>query len=155
MELIVRQANAGDVPAVRQCVVQAFTPYIARIGRPPAPMLLDFEAHTRDRHVWVAEYENAIVGTLLQYETPTGFYIDTVACVPPLRGHGIGKKLLMFAEQEATLRGFGSLHLCTNSKMVENQALYTKVGYVEYERQHMAGYDRIFYRKPLPGALAP
>ncbi|MNL79760.1 hypothetical protein D3C87_2064340 [compost metagenome] len=57
--------------------------------------------------------------------------------------------MLMFAEHEALRRGFDSLYLCTNSKMVENQALYTKIGYVEYERKHMTGYDRIFYRKAL------
>jgi hypothetical protein len=33
--------------------------------------------------------------------------------------------------------------------MVENQELYTKIGYHEYERRHEAGYDRVFYRKPL------
>ncbi len=113
-------------------------------------MLLDFHAHTQDGHIWVAEYENAIVGSLVQYETTEGFYIDTVATVPHLRGHGVGRELLMFAEHEALRRGFDSLYLCTNSKMVENQALYMKIGYVEYERKHMAGYDRIFYRKALP-----
>jgi hypothetical protein len=33
--------------------------------------------------------------------------------------------------------------------MVENQRLYSKVGYVQYDRQPVAGYDRLFYRKPL------
>lgn len=150
MDLIVRQALAGDAPAARQCVVEAFSPYIARIGRPPAPMLLDFHAHTQDGHIWVAQHESAIVGALVQYETIEGFYIDTVAAVPHLRGHGVGRELLMFAEHEALRRGFDGLYLCTNSKMVENQALYMKIGYVEYERKHMAGYDRIFYRKSLP-----
>lgn len=152
MNLIVRQALAADASAVRQCVVEAFSPYVARIGRPPAPMLLDFHTHTQDGHVWVAEYQNVIVGALVQYETTEGFYVDTVAAVSRLRGHGIGRELLIFAEHEALRRGFDGLYLCTNSKMVENQALYTKIGYVEYERKHMAGYDRIFYRKSLRAA---
>jgi GNAT superfamily N-acetyltransferase len=151
LDLIVRPADANDVSAVRQCVVEAFSPYIARIGKHPAPMLLDFEVHTWDRHVWVAELDGAVVGVLVQYETPDGFYIDTVAAAPRQQGRGVGRRLLVFAEQEALRRGFGSLYLCTNSKMVENQALYAKVGYVEYGRKHMAGYDRIFYRKPLQG----
>lgn len=149
---IVRQANLGDVSAVRQCVLEAFTPYIVRIGKPPAPMLLDFEALTHKGHVWVAVLEATVAGALVQYETSEGFYIDTVATGPEQRGHGVGRELLLFAEQEAFRRGFSSLYLCTNSKMVENHALYTNIGYAELERKHMAGYDRIFYRKVLEGA---
>lgn len=149
MEVIVRQALLSDTPAIRNCVNEAFSPYISRIGRPPAPMLLDFEAHARDRQIWVAVAADAIVGVLVQYQTPEGFYIDTVASHPRVRGCGVGRALLVFAEREAARGGFGSLYLCTNSKMFENQALYTKVGYVEYERKHMDGYDRIYYRKSL------
>jgi ribosomal protein S18 acetylase RimI-like enzyme len=146
----VRQANPDDVAAVRQCVVEAFTPYIVRIGKPPAPMLLDFEEHTRKQQVWVAEDADAVVGVLVQYETPDGFYIDTVAAAPRVHGSGVGRELLLFAEQEALRRRFDSVYLCTNSKMIENQALYTKVGYHEYDRKHQAGFDRVFYRKLLP-----
>jgi GNAT superfamily N-acetyltransferase len=145
----IRQAVAGDIPAVRDCVNDAFSPYISRIGSPPAPMLLDFDAHTRDRHVWVAMVADAIGGVLVQYETPEGFYVDTVASHSRVRGGGVGKALLVFAEREAARRGFDSLYLCTNSKMVENQALYTRVGYVEFARKRLDGYDRIYYRKPL------
>jgi N-acetylglutamate synthase-like GNAT family acetyltransferase len=149
LHLIVRQAKTGDVPAIRKCIVEAFSPYIVRVGKPPAPMLLDFEAHTRSHHIWVAEYMNTVVGVLVQYQTPEGFYIDTVAALPSLQGHGVGRALLEFAEQEALRHGFESLYLCTNSKMLENQALYIKIGYSEYERKQMEGYDRVFYRKSL------
>jgi GNAT superfamily N-acetyltransferase len=149
LHLIIRQANTGDVPAVRECVVEAFSPYVVRIGKPPAPMLLDFDTHIRSHHIWVAEYMNTVVGTLVQYQTPEGFYVDTVAAFPRLQGHGIGRALLEFAEQEALSRGLDSLYLCTNSKMVENQALYMKIGYVEYERKQVEDYSRVFYRKLL------
>jgi hypothetical protein len=33
--------------------------------------------------------------------------------------------------------------------MVENQALYSKNGYVEYERRIENGYSRVFMRKRL------
>jgi GNAT superfamily N-acetyltransferase len=124
-------------------------PYIERIGKEPAPMLLDFEGHVRDGHVWLAERGGEVVGVLVQFETDEGFYIDTVASHPAARGTGVGRALLQFAEQEALRRTYRSLYLCTNSKMVENQALYTKVGYVEVDRKRQAGYDRVFYRKAL------
>ena len=146
---IIREATASDVDAVKACVVAAFDIYTKRIGKPPAPMLLDFPAEIEARHVWLAESHREVVGVLMQYETTQGFYIDTVAVYPHLQGTGIGKALLQFAEQEALRRGYDSIYLCTNAKMTENQIFYPRIGYVEYERKFDDGYDRIFYRKQL------
>jgi len=146
---IVREAIASDANAVKSCVIAAFEIYTTRIGKPPAPMLLDFPAEIESRHVWLAESNGEVVGVLVQYETQQGFYIDTVAVVPHLQGTGIGKALLQFAEQEALRRGYDSIYLCTNVKMTENQVFYPRIGYVEYERKFDEGYDRIFYRKQL------
>ena len=146
---IIRQAIASDADAVKACVVAAFDIYTERIGKPPAPMLLDFSTEIEARHVWLAESNGQVLGVLVQYETQQGFYIDTVAVHPHLQGTGIGKALFQFAEQEALRRGYDLIYLCTNVKMTENQVFYPRIGYVEYERKLDDGYDRIFYRKPL------
>jgi ribosomal protein S18 acetylase RimI-like enzyme len=86
---------------------------------------------------------------IVQYETELGFYIEAVAVLPHLQGSGVGKALLQFAEQEAMRRGYESVYLVTNVKMTENQALYQRIGYVEYARKFDGGYDKVFYRKPL------
>ena len=112
-------------------------------------MLLDYPKLIEERSVWVAELAAEIEGVLVQFETPDGFYIDTVASSPRARGTGIGRALLQFAEREATRRGYSSVYLCTNSRMTENQVFYPSIGYVEYERKSDAGYDRVFYRKIL------
>ena len=153
-KLIVRLATPDDAIAARACVLAAFEPYITRIGRPPAPMLLDYPTLVDASYVWVAELSSQVEGVLVQYETSDGFYIDTVAVNPKVRGTGVGRALLEFAEAEAVRRGFASVYLCTNSKMTENQVLYPKIGYVEYARRSEAGYDRIFYRKGLASASA-
>jgi GNAT superfamily N-acetyltransferase len=149
MEPTIRLADVTDTAAIRACVHDAFGPYVSRIGTPPRPMLLDFESHVREGQVWVAVVDREIAGVLVQYDTPDGFYIDTVASHSRFRGTGVGKALLMFAEHEAVRRGFDSVYLCTNAKMFENQVLYPKVGYVEYERKHAEGHERIYYRKVL------
>ncbi len=146
---LVRAARAGDAAAALACVVASFEPYIERIGKPPAPMLLDYPALIAEGQVWVAALGARVDGVLVQYETPDGFYIDTVATSPSARGTGAGRALLEFAEREARRRGFTSIYLCTNSRMTENQVFYPKIGYVEYDRRTAAGYDRIFYRKAL------
>ena len=148
-EPIVRLATAGDATAALACVVAAFEPYIERIGKAPAPMLLDYPTLIDEGHVWVVELSTQVEGVLVQYETPDGFYVDTVATSPKARGTGVGRALLKFAEREAIRRGFASVYLCTNSKMTENQVFYPRIGYVEYERKNEAGFDRVFYRKAL------
>jgi GNAT superfamily N-acetyltransferase len=146
---IFRLAIAADAAEAADVVKSAFSPYIVRMGRPPAPMLLDFPAIIAAGQVWLAELDQRLVGVLVQYETEQGFYIDTVAVIPELQGSGVGRVLLEFAEDEALRRGYTSLYLCTNVKMTENQVLYPKIGYVDYERKYDQGYDRIFYRKEL------
>lgn len=146
---IVRSATAADAPSALACVTEAFEPYVERIGRAPAPMLLDYPTLIAEGRVWVAELNSQLGGVLVQYETQDGFYIDTVAVSASCRGTGVGRALLEFAEAEAARRGFKSIDLCTNSKMTENQVLYPKIGYVEYDRRTEAGYDRVFYRKTL------
>jgi len=148
-EPLVRPARRSDAKAAADCVNAAFSPYLERIGKPPAPMLLDFPEIIAEGKVWVAEMAGRVVGVLVQYETEAGFYIDTVAALPELQGTGIGRALLLFAESEAVRRGYHSLYLCTNLKMTENQVFYPKIGYVEYERKRDEDYDRIFYRKQL------
>lgn len=146
----VRPAAAADVAEALACVVDAFSPYIERMGKPPGPMLLDYPALVDAGCVWVAERGGRIEGVLVQYETADGFYVDTVASSARARGTGVGRALLELAEREAARRGFASVYLCTNSKMTENQVFYPKIGYVEYDRRNEAGYDRVFYRKSLP-----
>lgn len=147
---VVRLAAGPEAPAVLACVSAAFEMYIPRIGKPPAPMLLDYPRLIGEGCVWVAEVAGAVEGVLVQFETADGFYIDTVASSPRARGTGVGRALLQFAEQEAARRGHASVYLCTNSRMTENQVFYPKIGYVEYDRRKDAGYDRVFYRKSLP-----
>ncbi len=112
-------------------------------------MLLDYPTLIAEGRVWVAERSSQLEGVLVQYETQDGFYVDTVAVSAKSRGTGVGRALLEFAEAEAVRRGFTSIYLCTNSRMTENQVLYPRIGYVEYDRKTEAGYDRVFYRKPL------
>ena len=152
---IIRAAAPGDVAGIRSCVGAAFERYVERIGKPPGPMLLDFPALIGEGRVWVADAEGEVVGILVVYETGQGFYLDTVAVRPVRHGTGIGRELLQFAEHEALRRGFDSIYLCTNAKMTENQVLYPKIGYVEYDRKFEAGDDRIFYRKPLGRGTPP
>lgn len=148
---VIRAAIRDDAAAIKACVIAAFEQYTVRIGKLPGPMLLDFAAEIEAGHVWVAQLRGNVIGVLVQYETASGFYIDTVAVDPKLQGIGVGKALLQFAEREAVRRGYKSIYLCTNEKMIENQAFYPRIGYIEYDRKYDGGYNRVFYVKNLLG----
>jgi GNAT superfamily N-acetyltransferase len=75
--------------------------------------------------------------------------INNLAIHPSSQGKGYGKLLLAFAEDVAKEKGLKSCCLYTNFKMVENVALYSKLGYVEVGRWSEDGFERVFFVKAL------
>ena len=112
-------------------------------------MLQDYSTVIQSEHVVVAETDGEVAGVLVLAETSDGCLIDNVAVFPSRKGQGIGRALLIHAEQEARTRGYKSIYLYTNEKMSENIAMYVKVGYAEYERRQEEGFRRVFLRKAL------
>jgi ribosomal protein S18 acetylase RimI-like enzyme len=147
--LQLRDARSTDVAAIAECVQAAYTPWIARIGRKPWPMLQDYAAVIRDQQVAVAEIGPEIVGVVVQAGTDEGWLVDNVAVRPDRQGQGIGRALLVHAEREAVARGHSCVYLYTNELMTENIAMYARAGYVEYERRQETGFRRVFLRKVL------
>ena len=142
-----RPAQAQDVDGITACVDAAYRPYIERIGRKPGPMLEDYARVIEERQVTVAESKGGIAGVLVLAPTPEGLLLDNVAVLPEHRG--VGKALLQYAESEARRQGFGSLYLYTHEQMSENRALYSKIGYIEYDRRVEYGFARVYMRKSL------
>jgi N-acetylglutamate synthase-like GNAT family acetyltransferase len=106
-----RTAVASDASAIAACVNAAYAQWIPVIGRKPWPMLQDYAMVIETEQVVVAESNGAIAGVLVLSTTADGFLIENVAVLPELRSRGIGRALLIRAEQEARTRGHGSLYL--------------------------------------------
>ena len=130
-------------------VSDAYWPYIERIGRKPGPMTDDYTEIIGTHHVTVAEADGIIEGLVVLRITDEGFLIDNVAVRPAMRGTGLGRALLELADAEARQAGFDSIYLFTHEKMTENQALYSRIGYVEYDRRSQGDFNLVFMRKPL------
>ena len=145
----IRAATAGDVPAVTAIVDQAYRHYIARIGKPPGPMLDDYAARVLEGAVWVLEEGAAVLGIIVLLPAPDYLLLDNIAISPARQGLGLGRRLLAFAEAEALRRGYREIRLYTHQTMAENQRLYASIGYEETGRGTEAGYDRVFMRKQL------
>jgi ribosomal protein S18 acetylase RimI-like enzyme len=146
---VIRPAVAEDVPGITACACAAFLGYIERIGRQPAPMLEDYAKVIAEHQVHVAVLGERVAGFLELMVDDEGLRIETVAVDPSSQGTGVGRALLRFAEAEARRQGYPSLYLMTNEKMTENQALYSRIGYVLYDRRTVNGYTRVVMRKEL------
>jgi GNAT superfamily N-acetyltransferase len=147
----IRAATAADVPEMAQIVEDAYRRYIPRMGRLPGPMLDDYSARVSEDTAWVIEEGSTVVGILVLLPKPDHLLLDNIAVTPARQGLGLGRRLLVFAEEEAVRRGYREIHLYTHETMTENQCLYAAIGYEEIGRGTEAGYERVFMRKQLGG----
>ena len=144
-----RLATPADAEQVAACVKAAYQHYIPIIGQEPGPMLDDYAQIIAQHTVWVIENHSGIVGLVVLMEKEEGILLDNVAVNPMYQGHGLGKRLMQQAEEEAITRGFGQIILYTHEKMSKNIQIYQKMGYVEVERRHEYGFNRVYMKKPL------
>jgi GNAT superfamily N-acetyltransferase len=142
-------ANHADAAAVSEIVDAAYRSYIPRIGKPPGPMLDNYQKRIAGNQVWVLAGTVGIVGILVLEETPERFLLDNIAVAPGRQGNGHGRVLLDFAEAEASRRGWNEIHLYTHAMMTENIALYRRIGYVETARVTEKGFARVYMAKRL------
>jgi len=147
---MIRRAHPQDRAAVEAIVHAAYAIYIERIGKPPGPMLDDYARLIADGMVSVLEDEGrTIAAIIVLVPQPDHLLLDNIAVQPEHQGQGLGRQLVAFAEAEARRLGFAELRLYTHEKMVENIALYKRLGFVETGRGHQSGYDRVFMTKRL------
>jgi ribosomal protein S18 acetylase RimI-like enzyme len=148
-----RRATAADLPRIREVVAAAYTKYLARMDRPPAPMLRDYTGPARAGLVWVIG--DPVVGLVSLTPEPDSLLIENIAVHPSAQGTGLGRRLLEFAEQEAARRRLTRVSLYTNEVMTESQAVYARLGYREVRRAMDEGYRRIFMIKDLTRSCNP
>ena len=147
---MIRPATLTDRIAVEALVASAYATYVARIGKPPGPMLDDYGALIAAGAVSVVDgADGAIDGLIVLLPQSDHLLLDNIAVQPHRQGRGLGRLLIAFAESEARRLGFGELRLYTHVTMTENIALYRHYGFVETGRGLQAGYERIFMCKQL------
>lgn len=151
--LTLRRAALQDVPAIQSIVIAAYTKYIERIGKPPAPMTTDYNEVLKTREVFVLEDHDsqAVVGSIVlgvdndsDSIKVNNLVVDTAA-----QGRGYGRVLMNYAEDFAQAQERPALTLFTNIKMYENLGLYAKMGFLETGRRTEDGYERVYFRKDL------
>lgn len=147
MNVAVRLAKLEDLAFVQNCANHAYSPYIQRLGRVPAPMLADFSAQIARNQIHIATLANDNVGFAVFYPQSDCLFLENIAVLPTHTGKGIGRFLLHYIEQHAHETGLDRVELYTNIAMHENLAMYAHLGYKEFKRAEQDGFHRVFLRK--------
>lgn len=142
-------ARTGQEDAIRTLVRRAYAMYVPRMGKEPGPMVDDYAARVAEGSVYVLERDGAICGALVLLDFPGYLLLDNVAVDPACQGLGLGRILIDFAEGEALRRGYPEVRLYTHETMIENIAMYPRLGYEESHRVTEKGYARIYMRKKI------
>lgn len=145
----IRRAHPGDAESIALLVAEAYTPYIARIGKKPAPMLDDYRQVLAETDTFVLTDSEGLKGVLVMRQEGTELLLLNVAVSPRCKGQGLGKRLMAFCESHALHSGCDAVRLYTHELMIENIDIYKKLGYQETHRATEDGFARVFMRKAL------
>lgn len=147
---MLRLAQTADLASIQTITNAAYTKYLPRLGRQPQPMTADYRPMIAAEQVWLAEQDGIVVGLIVLQPATDHLLIYSVAVAPAYQGIGVGRQLLLWAEQEAVRQGYPVVQLYTNEKMTENIAIYGRSGYQEIKRVLVNGYQVVYMEKTLP-----
>lgn len=143
----IRPARRDDCATIRNIARVAYSLYLSRMDREPAPMNEDYEARAEEGSLYVLETAEGILGFIVLLPEENSLLLDNLAVSPAAQGRGYGRVLLAFAEEQAQKAGFKEITLYTNEVMTENLKLYARMGYSETGRAVCNGYRRVFFSK--------
>lgn len=147
-----RRARPDEADAIRALVESAFSRHIEAVGRRPAPMDDDHAARIAAGEQYVRDAgdgSGALASSIVLVDNGDHLVVNNVAVAPAFQGHGLGRALLAFAEDEARRRGFAEVRLHTNAAMADNLLMYPKLGYAEVGRETQGGFHRVLFVKAL------
>jgi GNAT superfamily N-acetyltransferase len=129
----IRRATVDDASAVASLLKKAFVEY------KPLYTKQGYAATTPDRDailtrmqegpLWVAVYQEHIVGTASAVHKETGLYVRGMAVLPTARGLGVGRRLLAQVEAFAFEDGCVRLFLSTTPFLIQAIRLYEDFGF--------------------------
>lgn len=154
-DIFIERATVQDADHIKHMVVTAYSKYVERMGKEPAPMKSDYHAiilaQSEDVYVLRRRGERKALGAVLLSDHGEGnsIKVNNLVVDPATQGRGYGRLLMNFAEEVAWTNKREAITLFTNENMYENIALYPKMGFVETGRMTEDGYRRVYFRKYL------
>lgn len=150
-DVFITEATVDDVPAIIMMVDAAYSKYIDRMGKRPAPMDEDYYSVVQTSPTFVFKEDGITIGAIMIScdNEANSVMINNLVVDPAAQGRGLGRVLMNYAESFAISRGISTLKLYTNIKMYENIQLYGKMGFSEDGRKTEDGFERVYFCKKL------
>lgn len=150
---VLREATNADFESVWSLIASVLAEYriVADLSTTDAD-LGDLDGHYAGRGgaFLVLTCGDEIVGTVaLARVTDSIAELCRMYLAPSHRRHGLGRRMLHAAINEAQRRGFSELHLETASVLVEAIALYRSAGFVTLEQPPIGKNCDVVMSKPL------
>ena len=146
--LIIATDKLVDASLLRSIACEAYQQYVLDIGKKPAPMVADYEAHLCQDIVITARRDGLVAGFVILILKQDGYWLETIAVRPPFMGSGIGRSLITFAET-IIAKTHSDYQLYTNIKMTRNLDWYPALGFVKTDIREEAGFQRVYFKKIL------
>ena len=152
-EVEIRTANPDDVAAIASVLAASFPEYKSlyteKAYAATTPSEAVIEKRFAEGEMWVAEFEEKIVGTVSVVSQNESLYIRSMAILPEARGYQIGEHLLSEIERYAVAKGFRRLTLSTTPFLNRAIRLYEKFGFVHCGTDDLFGTPLITMEKEL------
>lgn len=139
-------------PPILELLHQAFAYMEGRIDPPSSLRDLTPEALARQTAVGEIWIIGAPVACVFLTPKPGVLYVGKLAVAEGHRGRGLARQLIGKAEARAQEMRLQALELQTRVELLENQAAFRAMGFLEVGRTAHAGYDRptsITYRRAV------
>jgi predicted N-acetyltransferase YhbS len=143
--LVLRAATVADAAAIAATIAASFEQYRGRLEPESGAFRETAEAIAaelaRESGAIVAERNGRMVGCVMAQLMDDDFYFGRLSVVPEARGQGISRRLVEAVEDEARRRELAGVRLGVRIVLVENQRLFSSMGYVEISREAHEGFD--------------
>ena len=143
--------ESAQFPAALRLIRNSFAGMEGRIS-PPSSVHRMSLADLQAPHVEVWTIGITPDACMVLTPQPQTLYLGKLAVAQALRGRGLSRSLIAKAQLRARELGRPTVTLQTRVELLENQAIFTRLGFQETCRSAHAGYDRptsITYTIPL------
>lgn len=140
--MIERAVEPFDWPGVLALIQRAFAVMEGRIDPPSSLHRLTaagVAAQAMAGEVWVIP---PLQACMFLTPRPGRLYLGKLAVDPALQGRGLARHLVAQAEDRARALGLPVLELETRVELVENHAIFRRLGFIETGRKAHEGFQR-------------
>jgi GNAT superfamily N-acetyltransferase len=139
MEIMIREATEMDLPAVLSLYAQLGQDDGSVLTLEEACRILDRMNSYPDYHLFVALVAGRIVGTFsmlimdnMAHKGARSAILEDVVVEERLRGHGVGKRMILFAYGLCHEKGCYKMALTSNKNRKEAHRFYESLGFEQH-----------------------